>query len=184
MPLSITGRSWPPGEAQTLSPDYTDSKNRSSLQPWQVLSLIARTAYVLFCVVTSLYCVLAYIPFTYEQMIKSNLIPAAGAFARAHPVVQAVMTLILFWDCVRDLRRAPLLIFLIAEQIFISAACIVRPVLVDLSSTFWSLLAAIVALLPALVVCGFRCATALTAIDARNRRASISVSSFRLFCSC
>src|SRR5690349_19949842 len=131
MPLSITARSWLPEEAQTLSPDYTVSKTRTSLQTWQVLSLIARTVYVLFCVVTSLYCVLAYIPFTYEQMIKSNLIPAAGAFARAHPVVQALMTLILIWDCMRDLRHSPLLIILIVEHVLISAACIVRPVLVD-----------------------------------------------------
>src|SRR5579864_4933302 len=43
-----------------------------------------RGAFILFFLLSSLYCLLAYIPFTYQQVHKGRLIPALNQFGQWH----------------------------------------------------------------------------------------------------
>src|SRR5262249_25076639 len=45
------------------------------------------SAFILFFLLTSLYCLLSYIPFTYEAFIKTRLIPTLYQFAKWHHVL-------------------------------------------------------------------------------------------------
>src|SRR5437764_14516011 len=47
-----------------------------------------------FLLFASLYCILCYIPFTYQQFLKADVIPALGIFARLHPVIYLVVLLL------------------------------------------------------------------------------------------
>ena len=131
------------------------------------LQLGGRTAYVLVCVLTSFYCVLAFIPFTWQQMLKSNLLPQAGAFARWHPEIQAVASIILLIDLWPNLRRIVSRVeparntdrgmaLLALWQIGVTVWCLVHPVLIQLVNDFRSYAAAVAALLPAIMFCGLR----------------------------
>jgi hypothetical protein len=53
--------------------------------------LLGRTLFALFFLLTSLYCLLAYVPFTYQQVLKGRLIPALNGFAEIHPVLSVAM---------------------------------------------------------------------------------------------
>ncbi|MCX6552478.1 MAG: sulfatase-like hydrolase/transferase [Acidobacteria bacterium] len=50
-----------------------------------VVCLSLRLVFVAFCFLTSAYCLMAYLPFTYQQVIDLKVIPGTGGFALLHP---------------------------------------------------------------------------------------------------
>src|SRR5882724_5377825 len=50
-----------------------------------VVSLALRTGVTLIFVMTSLWSLLAYVPFTFQQVHKGKLVPALNTFGRVHP---------------------------------------------------------------------------------------------------
>ncbi len=53
--------------------------------------LTAYIAFVAFNLLTALYCLLAYLPFTYHQIHAGHLVPWLDAFARNHPLMSLAM---------------------------------------------------------------------------------------------
>jgi hypothetical protein len=49
--------------------------------------ILARLMVAAFVLITSLYCLLAYVPFTYHQIILGGLLPSVTAFAKYHPYI-------------------------------------------------------------------------------------------------
>src|SRR5258706_2778722 len=105
--------------------------------------IAGRMLYAVFFLLTSLYCLLAFIPFTYQQVVKARLIPALSQFAQLHPAVNsamlAVVLLLLCFDrpasarLPRAARRLRLgLMILLAAQ---SAFLLFKPVLATLENS-------------------------------------------------
>ncbi|MBS1833374.1 MAG: sulfatase-like hydrolase/transferase [Acidobacteria bacterium] len=57
------------------------------------MGVAARLMFAAFFLFSSLYCLMAYVPFTYTQLLKSELIPALNLFARLHPALYWVVLL-------------------------------------------------------------------------------------------
>ena len=53
--------------------------------------LTAYIAFLAFNLLTALYCLLAYLPFTYHQIQTGHLVPWLDAFARNHPLMSLAM---------------------------------------------------------------------------------------------
>lgn len=51
------------------------------------LGVVSRLVFASFFLFSSLYCLMAYVPFTYTQLLKSELIPVLNHFARLHPAL-------------------------------------------------------------------------------------------------
>ncbi len=66
-----------------------------------VLRIVVAATWIL----TSLYSLLAYVPFTYRQVISIELVPAVQFFARAQPALLAVSTLLLIIFVLRFEKR-------------------------------------------------------------------------------
>jgi len=64
-----------------------------------------RVIVVLFFLLTSIYCLLAWIPFTYQQVVKGGLLQALNLFARWHPQAYWVVLAVTVATLMPDLRR-------------------------------------------------------------------------------
>jgi phosphoglycerol transferase MdoB-like AlkP superfamily enzyme len=67
--------------------------------------LLARLAFCVFVLLSSLYCLLAYIPFTYEQIHKGDLLASLSAFVRVHCFLYWAALLVAAFTLVDDLRQ-------------------------------------------------------------------------------
>lgn len=109
--------------------------------------IVARLAAATFAVLTSFYCLLAYIPFTYHQVHRGGLLAWVNAFARYHPYLfwpaLAAAGLTLPWNRNRALQLFSAL-FLGAYGTA-GALLLWHPLLArlenNLQSLYWSLLA-------------------------------------------
>src|SRR6185503_5629816 len=66
--------------------------------------LAARAVFALFAALTAWYCLLAYLPFTYQQVHQGGLLPWLDTFARIHPWIRAALFAALtpvLWSSVR-----------------------------------------------------------------------------------
>jgi hypothetical protein len=108
--------------------------------------LLARLLFGLYVLMTSFYCLLAYIPFTYQWVVNCTLITWLPTFVKAHPyvywvVLAGVAATIAPSITLPKTRR--LTIGFIAFHIIAGAALLVRPLLSNLSnddrSFVWSL---------------------------------------------
>ena len=70
--------------------------------------IFARSLFAFFFMFSSLFCLLAYVPFTYQQVIKGGLIPQLNAYARIEHWVYWVILLMIYpvigWKKTRSLR--------------------------------------------------------------------------------
>jgi len=108
----------------------------------------ARTVHMLFFLVTSLYCMFAYLPFTYMHVLKAALLPTLVAFAQYHPVLYWIV-LILMLPVVgfkRDRWHWGFWIVHVLGGILL----IVRPLLANLDNTTTSFWWALGTLMPSL----------------------------------
>src|SRR5690348_18404954 len=62
-------------------------RSSTKIIPRRLLLVIARLLFCLFVVMTSSYCLLAYIPFTYRWVINGTLVMWLPAFARCHTAI-------------------------------------------------------------------------------------------------
>jgi hypothetical protein len=60
---------------------------RMAAGPHPILFLAARLSFGLFFALTSSYCLLAYIPFTYQWVIKCTLVAWLPVFVKFHTVL-------------------------------------------------------------------------------------------------
>jgi len=66
---------------------------------------VCRLLVVLFILLTSIYCLLAWIPFTYQQVVKGGLLPALTVFVKWHPQIYWLMFALAAGTLRADLRR-------------------------------------------------------------------------------
>src|SRR5215470_285682 len=70
-----------------------------------LLERLVRLSIVVFLLLTSIYCLIAYVPFTYEQVIKFRLISWVTAFAEVHAYAYATAAIALTWTLREALSR-------------------------------------------------------------------------------
>ena len=71
----------------------------------QAAFLALRGLFTVFCLLTSVYCLLAFLPFTYQQVIEFKVVGWTGDFAVLHPWLFWVAFLGASWTLVHDYRR-------------------------------------------------------------------------------
>lgn len=112
--------------------------------------LVARAVFTAYCLLTSVYCLLAYLPFTYQQVIEFKVVGWTGPFARLHPWLFWIALGCAAWTLAKDYRagaRAPVVAFAAAG---VAAGCVlaVSPLLAGIRNEGRSLAWAAVWLLP------------------------------------
>lgn len=112
----------------------------------------ARSAFAGFFLFTSIYCLLAYVPFTYQQIHKGGLLPWLGTFAWMHPILHWLMLgIVMFSMCVdrpagarvtapnRKLRLG-FLVYLACSGLVMMTTLVLKRLENDIGSYIWSLL--------------------------------------------
>ena len=59
--------------------------------------LALRGVFSAFCLLTSVYCLLAFVPFTYQQFIEARLVGWLGDFAVLHPLLAWLALICAAW---------------------------------------------------------------------------------------
>ena len=67
----------------------------------------ARLLFNVFFLATSLYCLLAYVPFSYSQFVKDNLVPGLSMFAKLNPYLYWGALLAGAFSIASDLQQGP-----------------------------------------------------------------------------
>lgn len=58
------------------------------------MTLAIRLFQCVFLCIMATYCLLAYLPFTYQQIIQGNLLPWLGVFGRFQPILWWILTVV------------------------------------------------------------------------------------------
>lgn len=114
--------------------------------------VLCRSSFVLFCFLSSLYLLLAFVPFTYQQIHKGGLLPWLNAFGRMHGWLSLpALAALLVSMCLdrpdgvqlrpshRRLRRAFVLVNVSCSLLLLPAQLLARPENTD-ASFVWSLI--------------------------------------------
>ena len=110
------------------------------------LFFLARFVFAAFFLITSIYCLLAYIPFTYQQVVVGQLLPWLTTFVRIHPYLYWAALAVVAPTLWSGWKRAPktTAAFLLA-MVAGGVALLLHPVLSglenDLTSLYWCLAA-------------------------------------------
>jgi hypothetical protein len=121
----------------------------------KILSFGCRFVFLLFFVLTSVYCLLAYIPFAYFQFLKFNHVAALTAFVKFHPLIYwAVVGLAFFglrqeWHAGKTRRLTQILFGLLG---LIGSGIVIHPVLANIQNNFASFVFSLIALIPVLLL--------------------------------
>lgn len=111
-----------------------------------VLSVLAKILFALFFLLSSLYCVLAYVPFTAQQVVKGDLIPALNVFARNQHYLYWLVLIAVAPAIGLKPRRLHLRCWMF--HLAAGAYLLARPVLAKPDSSIWTLLWAFAMLSP------------------------------------
>jgi hypothetical protein len=132
--------------------------NKSVQTYHKVLFLGARLMFVIFFLMTSSYCLLAYVPFTYQWVINCTLVKWLPVFVTLHPYLYCVVVALVGLTLIPDLRDSGtrrLAIGFIGCHVIAGASLLVHPLLSSLAnndrSYYWSLISLIPLLWLALI---------------------------------
>ena len=127
--------------------------------------LAPRLVFSAFCFVTSLYCLIAFIPFTYQQVIEFRVVSWTSGFAQYHPWLYWVALACAAWTLRNDYRRGTraLVATVVAAGVITGVGLSVSPLLPGLGNDAASLGWAAAWLLPL-------CAVALVDLAGSGRR--------------
>jgi Sulfatase len=117
----------------------------------RLLILASRLLFSLFFILTSAYCLLAYIPFTYQQVIAGRLFPWVTAFARLFPFLYWAVLCVVglsMLDDLRDARARYVPIGFLALLALLGIPLTLWPVLPSLRTDARSLVLSLAALVP------------------------------------
>jgi hypothetical protein len=131
------------------------AKKAATRNPLVPFILIGRLAFNVFFILTSVYCLMAFHPFTYERVVKDQIIGWLTTFVRLHPLwywmAQAVGVATLLPDLKRQRGRRAVIGYLALAGAS-AVALTVHPVLSHLQNDRASLIWALVALTPLLAL--------------------------------
>ena len=126
--------------------NLTFARWKAAVRPHPILFLIARLIFGLFFVLTSSYCLLAYIPFTYQWVIKCTLVTWLPVFVKLHPFLYLVAVGVVIptlrgdISCVKTRRLAlGFIIFHAAVGVMLLANPVLQGLDNDATSFTWSL---------------------------------------------
>ena len=112
---------------------------------------LGRLAYAAFLLVTSAYCLLTFIPFTYQQVHVGELLPWLTRFVHLHPYLYWLALAMVAPTLVADLKapksRTPTRLFL-AAAVAVGVVLTIHPLLANLANNRMSLVWSALALLP------------------------------------
>lgn len=117
----------------------------------RLLCVLGRGCFALFILLTCSYCLLAYVPFTYHQMILAAPLPWLSMFVRLHPYIYWGVLGILVLTIAPDLRRRETRILAIGFLVFCAGLGIIllfHPLLSGLKNEIQSLYWGFAFLLP------------------------------------
>jgi arylsulfatase A-like enzyme len=112
--------------------------------------VVLRLVFTAFCLLTSFYCLLAYLPFTYQQMIEGKVVAWPGVFAQLHPWLFWIGFACGAWTLARDCRpgtRGRVAGF-VASGVISGIVLTCSPLLAGIRNEFRSLVWAAVWLVP------------------------------------
>ena len=113
--------------------------------------VFARIVFLVFCILSTGYCLLAYIPFTYQQIHIGGLLPWLNTFVRFHPLFYWIALGLLGLSISPELHERPMrrdvLVFAVVSTVF-GIALAIHPVLMNLRNDASSAAWAIVWLVP------------------------------------
>lgn len=112
--------------------------------------VVARLVFTGFCLLTSVYCLLAYLPFTYLQVIEFKVAGWTGSFAQFHPWLFWAAFACVGWTLVpeRRSRASGLLAGFLGAGVVAGAILAFSPLLAGIQNEFRSLVWASAWLLP------------------------------------
>ena len=113
--------------------------------------VLPRVGFSIFVLLTSIYCVLAYIPFTYEQIHVAGLLPWLTTFVKIHSYLYWLFLAALIPALMPDLRRPEtktLVYGFLAFIVVVGIWLLWRPLLIGLRNDFRSFVWAMGSLVP------------------------------------
>jgi hypothetical protein len=114
---------------------------------------LARCLYSGFFLITSIYCLLAYIPFTYQQVVVGQLLPWLTTFVRLHPYLYWAALAVVAPTVLPGLKRArATTIAFFVVMAAAGVALLVHPVMAGLENNLTSIYWCLLALVPLLAV--------------------------------
>lgn len=114
-------------------------------------SLFIRLSFATFIILTSFYCLLAYPSFTYQQVIKLVLVTWLPIFAKLHPYLYLLLSVLLIPSLSAPLKEAKtkkLAIVFLATNLVSSILLIFSPLLTSLENGIYSLVWCFITILP------------------------------------
>ncbi|MCX6620358.1 MAG: tetratricopeptide repeat protein [Acidobacteria bacterium] len=121
-------------------------RSRTMIRSTPVL-LVARLLYAVFVLLTAIYGVLAYLPFTFHQIVQGGLLPWLSAFADYHPLCFWLALGILAPSLLAEDRRGRAAWSFLGVHALAALMLTLRPVLAHAGNSLSSLLFASAALL-------------------------------------
>ncbi|HYX71046.1 MAG TPA: hypothetical protein VE825_18060, partial [Terriglobales bacterium] len=113
------------------------------------LCFLARSLYAGFFLITSIYCLLAYIPFTYQQVVVGQLLPWLTTFVRLHPYLYWGALAVVVPTLLPDWKRArSSTIAFFVGMAAAGVALLMHPVLASLENNITSIYWCLASLLP------------------------------------
>ena len=112
--------------------------------------IAARIGFLLFFVATSAYCLLTYIPFTWEQLVKPEVFRPLAVFAHLHAWLYLGVVTAAIATMGREMRRSQILAVLFGLLGAGAVILFVRPLLPTLGGAFSGYIWSLAALLPVL----------------------------------
>ena len=133
--------------------DRAESKPKASYTSGRTLFLGVRLAFCLFLLTTSLYCLIAYIPFTYHWIVKGELLAWLPVFVKYHPCFYLAALGLVAPTIARDMHRTETRTIVLSFYIFHIAGgawLIFQPLLPSLENDASSFRWALISLTPLL----------------------------------
>ncbi len=121
----------------------------------KALSFGSRFVFLLFFVLTSVYCLLAYIPFAYFQFLKFNHVAALTLFVKFHPLLYWGVVALAFLGLRTEWREEKtrwLTRILFGFLGIIGGALVIHPALANIQNNFASFVFSLIALIPILLL--------------------------------
>ncbi|MEW6126112.1 MAG: sulfatase-like hydrolase/transferase [Acidobacteriota bacterium] len=121
----------------------------------KAISYGSRLLFLGFFVLTSVYCLLAYIPFAYFQFLKFNHLATLTAFVKFHPLIFWAVVVVIFLglrEALRAEKTRNLTRLLLGFLVLTGVALSLHPALANIQNNFASFVFSILALIPVLLL--------------------------------
>ena len=116
----------------------------------RAMLLVSRAVFTGYCLLTSVYCMLAFLPFTYQQVIEFKVVGWTGDFAQWHPWLFWIAFVCVAWTLDDEFRPGmrTIVVGFLASGVVAGVVLALRPLLAGITNEYRSLIWAAVWLAP------------------------------------